>query len=495
MFFAHPKKRKSPTSFSCQLTGVLHGTRPPQFSFKERIHRFFRLYHAAESPDLVADSEGAGAQQNEEEDVSNESATPPTPFSWAFSAFAKVEWSWLSPEDWTLFITSPLLGIAYDTLTSCDEGEFDDVVVALARPLEWMTPEDWSKIQVSGPKGSLTDVVLNAVLGWGSGEADVALPVISSLVRLTNDERFSEHVLEAVRGWVELLLGSNPRKAPESLWLFLRSVGSVPFPEFFTWFSGSFLGPFLLKLVNSPFKSRICPDLVQFLILVWDHDPDSHSLFIANGVPAFLGRRLLRSEARDLPQISLRLLARCSSESEGCFPFPPEMLFECLCWEEPQIESAFAIADLFVVQRCLGWKSYLHASSLEGLAHYLMEGSVETKRMALKFFGTLLRACHAEIMPLDPFLPFTSLIYGLWSDSGQGDDDDYRALCLLARWFLEANLAEDDISPFTPPSCSTEDFLTLLAELCQAEETSWVEIPWVVAAVANEVDASELPEL
>jgi hypothetical protein len=443
----------------------------------------------------AADDQRHDAEQHEEEDAPDESGTPPTPFYSACSAFARLNWSRLSPEDWTLFIGSDFFSIAHSILISDNEDETNDAVVALATPLEFMTPEDWSRVQGSTPEGSLTDVLLDVVVGWGADEADEALPVISSLIRLVNEAKFSEYVFGRIREWVELLLlTGNPWNAPESLWLFLHTVGSTPFSEFFGWFSRDFLRAFLLALVNCPFGSSICPGLVQFLILVWDRDPDSNWLFIANGVPEFVARRLFISEVRDLPPISLRLLARCYPESGHCFPFPPERLFECLCWDEPHPESAFAMADLFVILKGFGWAAYLDDSVLRRLAFYLQEGSLERKQLALNFFCTLLRASRALAIPLEPFLRFGPIIYELCSDFETCDGAAYRAVCLLARAIAEAEISEADIAPFTPPDWTPLDFLEFLAKYSDDEGITWDEVSWIIAAVSNEPDLSELPE-
>jgi hypothetical protein len=119
----------------------------------------------------------------------------------------------------------------------------------------------------------------------------------------------------------------------------------------------------------------ISPPFFQFLVLVWDGLPSSHSIFISSGVPGFLHNRLLQSRALTLPHSSLGLLARRACESEYAFPFPPAKLFDCLGWEETEPDAAFAMAGFCIDREAPGWDEYLSDCALATLGRSLIDGS------------------------------------------------------------------------------------------------------------------------
>jgi hypothetical protein len=270
--------------------------------------------------------------------------------------------------------------------------------------------------------------------------------LLSSLIKLDDKEEFSAQPWSDIGRWLATVL-TEPDicDVPDAFWYFMLSVGSAPFTGFFQWFTSDFLSPCLLSLLVTDGHRPICDDFFQFLALLWDSDPESHPIFMANGVQAFLGRRLLSPTGPDLPELSLRLLARCSSESDLCCPFPPQQLIACLGWEEASPDAAFAMAGFAVAGKSPGWEEYLDDTILAALAETLMSGDFTWVEIVLKFLWDLLSACYTEGIDPDLCLPFARITFGLWRDGDESFSLAYRPLCLLVRWFVETGHSEDDV--------------------------------------------------
>jgi hypothetical protein len=506
----------------------LHTLVEPNLFLQNVIEQFHTIYSAL--------TEGGG--QNREEEETEEISPTLVPFSQAFSAFDTVEWSELTHDDWALFgsifsdqVRPPLFfDIVYATLTSdldqillaatlhkealaeeakynqqfrhwqkpegttlpieirrkklCAQrlriqatSELDDVVSALIVVLEFMTREDSVVLRVGVPGNTLTDVLCTALLSPDPGPNSNTFVLLSSLMTFADTEQFSAGRWSDIGDWLAGVLAEpDLSKVPETFWYFMLSVGSNPFAGFFHWFTSDFLHPLLLSLLVTGGHRSISVDFFQFLALLWDSDPDSHPIFIANGVQAFLGRMLLSPTGPDLPELSLRLLARCSSESDSCCLFPPQQLIACLGWEEASPDAAFAMAGFAVAGKSPGWEEYLDDTILAELAANLMSGDFAQIEIVLPFLWELMWACYTEHFDPDPCLPFACITFGLWRDAEEGFDLAYRPLCLLVRWFVETGHSEDDVpdlirgenaTPLTPDDDAY--FRSFVHELCLDE--------------------------
>jgi hypothetical protein len=265
-------------------------------------------------------------------------------------------------------------------------------------------------------------------------------------MRFDDKGEFSEQGWFHVMDWLASVLAEPAvSNVPDTFWYFMLSVGSDPFDGFFQGFTSDFLGTCLLGLLVTDGHRPLSADFFQFLALLWDSDPDSHPIFLANGVQAFLGRMLLSPTGPDFPELSLRLLARCSSESDSCCRFPPQQLIACLGWEEASPDAAFAMAGFAVAGRSPGWEEYLDDTMLAELAEALMSGDFTQVEIVLTFVWELVSACYTEKIDPGPCLPFARITFGLWRDGDESFNLAYRPLCLLVRWFIEAGHLEDDV--------------------------------------------------
>jgi hypothetical protein len=450
MKFSHPKtkmpklSRKNPISLLRKSSSD-----EPDLFLQDLIGQFHRIYTA----------HLAHRRKNEEEEATEEISPAPVPFSQAFSVFTTVEWSELTKEAWILFGTSGFFDFVYMTLTSDLNqilsaptrriqaiSELDDVVRALIVVLEFMTREDSVILRVGVYGNTLTDLICRAILSPDPGPNSNTFILLSSLITKVDKGEFSPDCWSHIGDWLASVLDEPYlSNVPETFWDFMLTVGSDPFPGFFQWFTTDFLRHCLLNLLVSHEPRPISADFFQFLALLWDSDPDSHPIFLANGVQAFLGRRLLSPTGPDFPELSLRLLARCSSESESCCPFPLQQLIACLGWEEASPDAAFAMAGFAVAGKSPGWEDYLDDTVLAQIAQDLMSGDFTQVEIVLRFLWELLWACYTENIDPDRYLPFARITFGLWRDSEKSFNLAYRPLCLLARWFIEKGHLEDDL--------------------------------------------------
>jgi hypothetical protein len=275
MLFAHPKKlKKWRPSLSREFAAVrqeLDG----HLDFQDRIIEFHRIWDRNAStrttpllarlpcPDIVADhyieeqngteEEGSfsaevdapDAQDNfvtETDSDSQSEPLRPALVYYAFSAFLEVKWSHLGIQDWAMFIKSRFFTIVYATLIQPEiaEGEVDDLLAALVQPLQFLSCEGWVTTSERFGERTLTREILGAILSF-EPTLDL-LSLLSSLIRLTREAAFAEHVFLAIRDWLGDVFENalSPGDVDDRIWFFLRTLASAPFPSFFEWFCGDF---------------------------------------------------------------------------------------------------------------------------------------------------------------------------------------------------------------------------------------------------------------